>query len=65
MQPKIIDLAEVKRLTTLSRSSIYARAKTGQFPAPLRIKGTSRSVWKTEEVLRWIEENVVAEGRNP
>lgn len=64
MQPTIIDLAEVKRLTTLSRSSIYARAKMGLFPQPHRIKGTSRTVWKTEEVLRWIDENVVTEGQH-
>ncbi|AEK58491.1 helix-turn-helix transcriptional regulator [Acidithiobacillus caldus] len=64
MQPTIIDLAEVKRLTTLSRSSIYALAKMGRFPQPYRIKGTSRTVWKTADVQKWIDENVIAEGQS-
>lgn len=58
LTPPVVDLQDVKRLTTLSRSTIYAFAKEGRFPRPLRIKGTSRTVWKTAEVLAWLDENM-------
>lgn len=57
----VIDLKGVKAITTLSRSSIYALAKNGMFPKPLRIAGTSRTVWRTTEVLDWLDKSLTEE----
>lgn len=57
----VVDLKSVKEITTLSRSSIYALAKNGMFPKPLRIAGTSRTVWRTAEVLAWLDKSLTEE----
>lgn len=52
---KPIDFKEVKRLTGLSRSTIYAYEKDGKFPK--RTAFTPRSVrWEESEVIQWIAE---------
>ncbi len=62
MSPIIIDLHDVMSLTTLSRSTIYALVKSERFPKPYRIRGTTRTAWKADEVRRWVEENIEEEG---
>ena len=49
-------LAEVLEVTGLGRSSLYERAKAGDFPAPVRLAGEpSRAVgWHRPEVNDWI-----------
>lgn len=52
---KPIDFKEVKRLTGLSRSTIYTYEKAGKFPK--RTAFTLRSVrWEEGEVMQWIAE---------
>ena len=52
---KPIDFKEVKRLTGLSRSTIYAYEKAGKFPK--RTAFTLRTVrWEESEVIQWIAE---------
>lgn len=49
----ILRLADVVRLTGLSRSSIYRFESLGQFPARVKLS-ESASGWKAEQVQEWI-----------
>jgi prophage regulatory protein len=72
MHPQIIRLPEVKALTGLGRSTIYALIKSGAFPAPHKItlglprtdiKGEGRlSGWERRAVDDWISSRI---GGNP
>lgn len=54
---RIIRLPEVKSITGLGRSSIYAFERDGSFPK--RIPIGARSVgWSLSEVLKWIDKKV-------
>lgn len=56
--PKLLRLPEVVSRTGLSRSSLYARIATGQFPRPVDL-GTSHAVaWVENEVDTWIGERI-------
>ena len=46
-------LPEVISKTALQKTAIYARIKTGDFPAPAKL-GAHRSVWLESEVDAWI-----------
>lgn len=48
----LIDLPAVKEITSLSRSTIYAKIKQRSFPAPAKIGRASR--WSRNEVMAWI-----------
>jgi prophage regulatory protein len=55
----MIKLKEVQKMTSLSRSSIYAYIDKGIFPA--QVKLTHRSVaWINEEVTAWVESRISA-----
>ncbi len=56
---RLIRLSEVRDLTGLSRSYIYALAAEGRFPksVPLVPGGTSRA-WIEAEVLDFIQERI-------
>jgi len=56
-------LPEVKRLTGLSRSSIYLRIKTGHFPPTVSLGGRAVG-WVDEEVSRWANERIVESRAN-
>jgi prophage regulatory protein len=56
-------LPEVKRLTGLSRSSIYLRIKAGQFPPPVRLGGRAVG-WVEEEISRWARDRVLESRAN-
>ncbi|WP_083902248.1 AlpA family transcriptional regulator [Pandoraea sp. B-6] len=48
---------DVERITGLSRSSIYAKIKTGEFPRPVPL--TSRIVaWIESEILGWVQSRI-------
>jgi prophage regulatory protein len=47
-----LDLPAVKEITSLSRSTIYAKISDGTFPAPAKIGAASR--WSLREVERWV-----------
>lgn len=49
---RLIRLAEVKYLSGLCRSAIYARIACGEFPAPRKLGRVS--VWVEAEVDRWV-----------
>jgi prophage regulatory protein len=54
---RIIKLPEVIAITALSRSSIYAKAKDGTFPKPVKL--SERSVgWLEHEIVEWLEKRV-------
>ena len=49
-----IRLREVKRVTGLSRSSIYERMKAGDFPKNYGLGARSRG-WKASEIDHWMQ----------
>lgn len=51
-------LPEVKRVTGLSRSSIYLQIKTGHFPPPVRLGGRAVG-WVEEEIASWARDRVL------
>lgn len=57
---RFLRLPEVKKLTGLSRSSLYAAMEQGAFPASLKI-GLRAIAWRESEVEAWqrlvIEQN--------
>jgi len=50
-------LPTVKARTGLSRSEIYRRVQTGDFPAPLKI-GPRASAWPHHEISEWIADRI-------
>jgi len=52
--PPVIDLPDVKEITTLCKSSVYKLVKAGEFPAPKTLF-SNRVAWSTHEVLAWVE----------
>ena len=52
---KVIKIATVKELTTLSVSSIYRLMKKGTFPKQIKLAERS-SAWLLEEIYSWVEE---------
>lgn len=57
---KLLKRPEVERLTGVSRASIYARIKLGDFPLPVRI-GPNSVAWRADDIDRWIDELPVAD----
>jgi len=56
---RIIRRVEVQRLTGLSRSSLYAAIKVGEFPAQINL-GLKAVGWVESEVLDWIRGRIAA-----
>lgn len=59
---ELVRMARVIALTGSSRSSVYAMAKRGEFPRPLKIGG--RSLWVLSEVQAWIRRQVIERPRS-
>jgi prophage regulatory protein len=57
-QRRILRLPEVRRMVGLSRSSIYAKIRAGDFPRP--IKAGMCSLWIESEVQGWIDAQIAA-----
>lgn len=54
---RLLRLSEVRHLTGLSQSSLYAEMQAGRFPRPLKL--TRRSVaWRENQIAEWISERV-------
>ncbi len=51
---KLIRLPQVRELTGLGRSTLYARIKSGGFPAPVNI-GVRAVAWRADAVIAWID----------
>ena len=56
---RLLRLPEVKNLTGLSKSSIYARIAEGLFPRQISL-GARTVVWVESDIQNWIAEQVSA-----
>ncbi|WP_421516496.1 helix-turn-helix transcriptional regulator [Brucella pseudogrignonensis] len=52
--PRLLDVNDVKRLTTLGKTTIYQYVKDNKFPKPLRL-GANKIRWRQDEVVEWLE----------
>jgi predicted DNA-binding transcriptional regulator AlpA len=61
VRPIFVKLPEVSAITRLSRSSIYALAAKGNFPAPHKLAGPRgrASGWLLSEVEEWARSRVL------
>ena len=59
LQNKLLRLPQVKALTGLSKSSIYARIAEGTFPKQIPL-GPRLVVWVEADIQNWISEQVLA-----
>lgn len=53
MSPSLLNLAEVRQLVGLGKSQLYRLIADGDFPAPVKIRRSSR--WLSSEVDAWIQ----------
>ena len=60
---RVLRLPDVRQITGLSRSSIYAKAKEGTFPRPIGLGSAYAVGWLSDEVEAWLEAQVVATRR--
>ena len=58
-QHKLLRLPQVKSVTGLSKSSIYARISEGTFPKQIPL-GPRLVVWVESDIQNWISEQVSA-----
>lgn len=59
MSKKFIRLPEVKRITGLSRSSIYLRMNNGEFPQSISLGGRAIA-WLDADVFQWFDDRIEA-----
>lgn len=53
-QTRFLRITQVSEIVALSRSTIYAKLKAGEFPAPKQI--SARCVrWTSSSINEWIE----------
>jgi len=63
MIKKIYRLPEVMNMTGLSRSSIYLRISTDEFPKPVKI-GRRAIGWPEETIIAWQAKIMEAQGES-
>lgn len=64
VQHRLIKLAEVLKMSGLSRTALYERVRARDFPAPVKL--SERSVaWLQSEVNAWIEAKLQARDSRP
>lgn len=51
---RLLRKSEVLRLCALSRSTLYAQIKAGEFPRPVRL-GPRAVAWREKEIRDWIQ----------
>ena len=58
---RILRIPEVVEITGLSRTTIWRRVKSGDFPAPVRLGSlATRSIgWRESQIREWIESRSV------
>ena len=59
LQHKLLRLPQVKTITGLSKSTIYARISEGAFPKQIPL-GPRLVVWVESDIQKWIAEQVAA-----
>lgn len=52
-QPRLLELGEVSKQTSLGRSTVLAWEATGRFPRAVRLSRSKR-VWLESDVAAWI-----------
>jgi prophage regulatory protein len=52
-------LPQVKQRTGLSRSSVYAKVRSGEFPAPISL-GARAVGWLDSEISEWMSDRINA-----
>lgn len=57
---KALRLKQVQAQTGLCRSAIYAKAKVGEFPAPIKLGNGRSSAWLEHEVDQWLQQQIEA-----
>ena len=60
LDKKLYRLPQVREITGLGRSTIYAKIKTGDFPAPINL-GIRAVAWRAADVAGWVDSRI----RNP
>ena len=63
MIKKMYRLPEVMNMTGLSRSSIYLRISTDEFPKPVKI-GRRAIGWPEESIIAWQAKVMEAQGES-
>ena len=53
-------IKNVQEKTGLCKSAIYAKAKVGQFPAPIKLGGSRTSGWLEHEIDFWLHQQIQA-----
>ena len=61
---RLMRLREVLAQTSLGRTAVYDRVRSGQFPQPVALTKTARA-WREDEVQQWIAARIAErdEGR--
>lgn len=54
---RLIRLEEVRRLSGLSRSHLYALIQRGEFPSPVKIS-IRAAAWVSREVDQWVRARI-------
>ena len=57
---KLLNLKEVEKLTTLSRSTINRLRSDGEFPSPLKLSKFSLR-WREADIYDWLESRQVTQ----
>ncbi|WP_206456251.1 helix-turn-helix transcriptional regulator [Aurantimonas marina] len=55
---KLLSIKETCQLTSLSRTSIWHKAKNGQFPKPIQLGEGVRKAFLASEIEAWISQRV-------
>ncbi len=55
MSDRILRLKEVKRITGLSRSTIYAQMAKSNFPKQVQLTGARSVGWFESDIRHWVE----------
>ncbi|MBT7307746.1 MAG: AlpA family transcriptional regulator [Gammaproteobacteria bacterium] len=51
---RLLKIGEVKKLTSLSKSTVYRLMSDGEFPLQLKLSKQS-AAWLESEILEWID----------
>ncbi|MFP4238959.1 MAG: helix-turn-helix transcriptional regulator [Rhodosalinus sp.] len=50
---KLLKIRDVCERTALSRSTVYAKIRAGEFPPPVKL-GDRAVAWRESDVLEWL-----------
>ncbi|WP_137681145.1 helix-turn-helix transcriptional regulator [Aurantiacibacter suaedae] len=59
MSEHLLDIAEVERRVGIKRAAIYKRIRTGNFPRQVRLIGVRKSLWKSSEIAKWVDSQLI------